>query len=179
MAQTGKEWLGLSVAWRLVASSVQDWQPLPVLWTGKVARRGRRRSGRFWGGRSAHGRNQVGRVAPSESRGLIAQQRVAAGNRPAVASLRRLLCTTAERERSANEQSMNEDTSVPPDSRSRFDWHPEALRAPGRKSEDTMAWHGEPPCLFKAAEGRRLQRETHDRERNGNLGESDCGGGCS
>jgi len=36
LTQTGKGWLGLLGARRLVASPVQHWDPLPALWDGKV-----------------------------------------------------------------------------------------------------------------------------------------------
>lgn len=52
--------------------------------------------------------------------------------------------------------------------------------APAPKSEKTILWdddqtHG----LFKTAEGPRLQRETHDRERGRDVGDSESGGGRS
>ena len=39
LIRAGTEWLGLSGARQLVASPVQDWQPLPALWNGKSATR--------------------------------------------------------------------------------------------------------------------------------------------
>lgn len=45
MIRAGEDWLGLLGARQLVASSVQDWQPLPVLWDGKGPEPGARL---FW-----------------------------------------------------------------------------------------------------------------------------------
>jgi hypothetical protein len=48
MTQTGKDWLGLLDARRLVGCSVQDLVALLVLWNGKFPRRERHRSGLAW-----------------------------------------------------------------------------------------------------------------------------------
>ncbi len=88
MIRAGEEWLGLFGAWQLVGCSVQDLVALPVLWNGKFPRRERRRSGLARRARSGLERARLGGV--ERRRGLIAEQSVAADNRPAVASLRGL-----------------------------------------------------------------------------------------
>lgn len=67
LTQTGKEWLGLRGARQLVASSVRDRQPLPVLWSDKVAQRERPGSGALARGPA---RDQL--IALMEARGAAA-----------------------------------------------------------------------------------------------------------
>lgn len=89
MIRAGEEWQGLLGARQLVDCSVQDLVALPVLWNGKFPRRERHRSGLAGRARSGLERSCLGVVV--RTRGLIAQQRIAADNQPAVASLRGLL----------------------------------------------------------------------------------------
>ena len=100
LIRAGEEWQGLLGARQLVGCSVQDLLALPVLWNGKFPRRERRRSGLAGRGRSGLERNRLGGAV--RTRGLIAQQSVAADDRPAVASLRGLPpALAAERERTS------------------------------------------------------------------------------
>ena len=89
MIRASEEWPGLLGARHLVGCSVQDLVELPVLLNAESPRRGRRRSALARRARLGLDRNRLGVVV--RTRGLIVQQRIAADNQPAVASLRGLL----------------------------------------------------------------------------------------